>query len=461
MAPAFAALSALQQQLQLRGREAFPYTRIGWDAPNNTVLLTAKHIESNIEVANIPARPDLTSSIGLWWCVLVERLPQVDRTILIEKIDAVSWRTYSELISEIIEFAATASNNQKSEMLQSICTELEDTGAARELRTKSFEELMLVASGDNEVSPKLARLKILWWFAKWDARRRGKELGPATLNYTQAKTPEESEMSKQQWEAEIRRQQSDRRLNFPNILERIQEKRRENQGNPEAEQNPAWFELLKNRAGPENANIYSRLNALAAVPQEDLKRVSAAILTICANNTVDSRSREIIAKATSAEVLASTVRSAWSTSSIEKQNAMTSHFEKLLNHLDEQYATSQLKDQKQEIAMQIAQLTLPPIGDKAAWANISTCIAQSNDCPTEVLDEVVNMRSPQEFLKAMSLIIRMATSERTLEGILRVVTTSLSKVEEDDLSWLEKGLKGPSEIQHLPTLTHPSSTKQP
>lgn len=428
MAPAhpFAAQSVSLQQQNLLGKEAFPFLRVAYDSTHSQLLLSATHQPSQTEVHTIASRPELLSSIGLWWAVFTERLPQLDRALLNDKVDQFIWSTYAETINVLIEHAAHASEVQKTDFLQDAANAINDAGPNFILRNKSFEELCLILAGEAEVTPKLHRLKLLWWLAHWAATKKGKRLALSSLE--QKKTgehkhaPEESTLTKAQWEAEVRRQTTEGRIATENILSRIADKRRTDDavGDPNSE--PLFMRILRKAAATSTQDIYERLELLLTVPMERVRDVSASLLHIVTSQAADAKSKEVLSRATTPEILLVAMQSAWTNASQEKRKGMTEDLKLLLDFINEEYATSRTNETRQQVAKELAALRLPAEGDTLAWSRLATAIAKTDECPSDLISTVLSMQNVRDFRQVIPISLRCMSQTTNYNSLLNIIS---------------------------------------
>lgn len=409
MAPVhpFATQSVTSQQANLLGKEAFPFLRVAFDTSTSQLLLSATHQPSQTEVHSIPCRPELLGSIGLWWAVLTERLPQLDRALLNEKVGNYLWLTYSETVNALIEFAADATDAQKTDCLQEAANALNDVGPNYIIRNKSFEELCLIIAGENEVSPKLMRLKLLWWLSNWIASLKAKRLALSSFELKRTgdnkNSPEESCLSKSQWEAEMRKQHTDTRISTSEILTRIADVRRRKQTIGDTQAEPLFMRILRKAAATSTQDMYERLDLLLNVPHDRVKDVAASLLHIITAQAADAKSKEVLSRATTPEVLLVAMQTAWNNATMEKRKGMAEDLKLLLDFINEEFATSKTQETRQTVAREIAALRLPAEGDTIAWTRLATAIAQTDECPTELISTVLAVQNTLEFRQVCTL----------------------------------------------------------
>ena len=91
-------VSLAQKVAKIRPADVWPVNNIGWDMVQGQLLLTLKHHATKVELALVPASPEMLASLALWWHVAARAVLPLEKDHLRVHDANHHWGSYAEHI---------------------------------------------------------------------------------------------------------------------------------------------------------------------------------------------------------------------------------------------------------------------------------------------------------------------------------------------------------------------------
>ena len=349
-ADAFRALSPADRLHALTPRDSFPCTGAAWNPLARELLLTLHHHPSGVLCTGLTAEDPFLASVSLMWAVATDSLAHLDMESLRNHANQTAWITYGMALDSLVAFHAQATPAQLTDLHSEAALFVARYGD-QSLRTMSQDEFLMVLSGEHEIKPPAMRLPVVFWLLSWAAKQAGSALACPDLLPADPPSPVPTNcvLTSNQWVKELRSHgpDGDGKLCHPGLLMRLyaSKERWRKEAAEDAAEDP-WLLQLRSLSSTDASDFLTRLDSLAAVPENKAEEHAQPLLTLARAHQLGSKAYGNINGVRTTAALVGVAKSLWLTCPSYRQPMLRADLSRYVDVIEEKFENNNLQDLK-------------------------------------------------------------------------------------------------------------------